>query len=135
MAVQYYPAERTPEYKSISCNRQQLEDQLSTCLKEVAGRLRQSDMLTESQYHDIISNTDAMIGTGIVIDIILTSIALEPLESFFEFMDALKKSGNKYFRRFVEGEIEVKRKQLYRELLRCEASKWYHSDRSYICLK
>ncbi len=108
----------TPEYKAISSCRMDLTERLSTRFKEVAERLRDSGALTDSQCDEIIESGSPKASARRLIDMIIVNIKIDPLEVFAEFVTAMKSSGNKRFKDFVKKNIEAKRKQLYRELLK-----------------
>ena len=107
----------TPEYKAISSCRMDLTEMLSIHFKEVAERLRDSGALTNNQCEEIIESRPPKASARRLIDMIIVDIKSDPLDVFAEFVTAMKSSGNPRFKKFVEENIEARRKELYRELL------------------
>ncbi len=107
----------TPEYKTICSYQMILTLKLSNCFQYVAKYLHQSGALTDKQYRTIIRHRD---GAEKLMEIIVDGIK-DPdttLDAFADFVRAIKRSGNKFLQTFLREEIESKRKQLYRELLK-----------------
>ena len=88
-------------------------------LRDVASRLRAKGYLADHQYESI---TEAGACNKLV-DAMLLSIELSPIDSFFTFVDALKACGAVAFKSFIENGIEEKRKELYRGKFSCDSSK------------
>ncbi len=111
------PPVPTPEYEAICSYKVDLTKRLSTCYKEVAEYLHQSGALTDKQCRAIIGHKDSAekLMELIIVDI---EAPASTLDSFAEFVTAIKKSGNKHFQTFVKEKIEAKRKEIYRGLLR-----------------
>ena len=107
----------SPEYRAIRQNRQALEEQLSSCFKQVAALLCQKEILTDGRCTEISKPGN---GPKMLVGDVLLGVKVTPVESFAEFVDALKRSGNKPFRTFVSDSIEKQRKTFYRELFRVE---------------
>ena len=113
----------TPEYRAINNCRVELTEKLCTCFKGVAEYLCQSGELNDKQCQEIIYSKDGAekLMKSIIIDIKNPKSAMD---SFANFVTAIKKSGTENFQIFVKEEIEAERKKFYRKLLTVRPGMW-----------
>ncbi len=116
----------THEYTAIRSCRDVLTDKLSKYFEEVAKDLRQSEELTDKECRTITFTQNPEDGAERLMDRIIVDMK-DPrvaLKTFANFVKALKKNGNETFKTFVKDNIEMKRKELYRELLKVPPGIW-----------
>ena len=118
----------TPEYEAIRYYKEDLTEKLYGCYKEVAKYLCQQKGLIDNECQRIIGIETRKEGAEQLMQLIIVDIKApaNTLDSFADFMTAMKKSGNKHILMFFKEKIEPKRKECYRELLRVPAGmgKW-----------
>ncbi len=109
----------TLEYTVIRSCRMDLTKKLTKYYKEVARYLCQSGELTDRQCQTITFTQNPEDGAERLVEMIFVDIN-DPnaaLNTFANFVKAIKQNGNEAFKTFVEDKLEVKRKELYRKLL------------------
>ena len=114
---------QTPEYKAITCHREQLETLLKSKshLVPVCDKLRDRRILSKEQSSAIKENGKS---SELVAEL-LPLIEFDPVETFIEIIHVLKQIDNKVFHKFIETKIEAKAKEGYRSLLSIKSGKSY----------